>query len=326
MAYSLAQIADEFSLDYEGDGELAIAGLCGLSDNLEDHLSFISSVKLLDLAEGSNMCAFVTLPGYPVKGKTNLFPDNPNYAIAKIAQLFVRHSASTRSNVHPSAIIDATATIAASAVLGANVVIGAHTTVGERSTISAGCIVLDRVNIGDDCMFHPNCVVRERCSIGDRALFQPGVVIGGDGFGYIRYEQDHVKIPQLGNVIIESDVEIGANSSVDRARFTSTLIRQGTKIDNGVVVAHNVQVGERCIIVAQCGLSGSSRIGDDVVLAGQTGLVGHIEIANGVTVLGKSMVTKDIREPKVIWGGSPARPAKLWKRAIARLYAGIERK
>ncbi len=326
MAYSLVQIAHEFSLDYEGDGELSIVGLCGLSDNLENHLSFVASSKLLNLAENSNMCAFVTLPGYPVKGKTNLFHENPNYAIAKIAQLFVKQQSSTSTNVHPSAVVDATATIAPSAVLGANVVVGANSTIGERSTISAGCVILDRVNIGDDCMLHPNCVIREDCTLGDRVLFQPGVAVGGDGFGYIRHEQDHVKIPQLGNVIIESDVEVGANSTIDRARFTSTRIGKGTKIDNGVVVAHNVQVGERCIIVAQCGLSGSSRIGNDVVLAGQTGLVGHIGIADGVTVLGKSMVTKDIRDTKAIWGGSPARPAKLWKQAIARLYAGIDRK
>lgn len=324
MAYSLAQIAHEFSLEYEGDGELQIAGLCGLSDNLVDHLSFVADKKVLALAQASNMCAFVTLRDCAVKGKANLFHDDPNYAIARIAQLYAKPRTPQSTNVHPSAVIDATATISGSAILGPNVVVGAFTTIGERSKISAGCVIADRVEVGEDCMLHPNCVVREDCKIGDRVVFQPGVVVGGDGFGYIRYEDDHVKIPQLGNVVIEADVEVGANSSIDRARFTSTRIKQGSKIDNGVVIAHNVQIGQRCIVVAQCGLSGSSRIGDDVVLAGQTGLVGHIEIASGVTILGKSMVTKDIRESGV-WGGSPARPAKLWRRAIARLYAGLER-
>jgi len=324
MAYSLAQIAHEFSLDYEGDGDLQIAGLCGLSDNLADHLSFVADKKMLAIAEASNMSAFVTLRDCAVNGKTNLFHADPNYAIAKIAQLYAKPRPPKSMNRHPSAVIDATASISESAVIGANVVIGADAKIGQRSTISAGCIISERVEIGEDCMFHANCVVREACSIGDRVIFQPGVVVGGDGFGYIRYQHDYVKIPQLGNVVIEADVEVGANSSIDRARFTSTRIKQGSKIDNGVVVAHNVQIGERCIVVAQCGLSGSSRIGDDVVLAGQTGLVGHIAIANGVTVLGQSMVTKDIRESGV-WGGSPARPAKLWKRAIARLYAGLER-
>ena len=324
MAYSLAQIAHEFSLDYEGDGELQIAGLCGLSDNLADHLSFVATADVVDMAIASNMCAFVTLPDCPVEGKANLFHDDPNYAIAKIALLYTKARSQPRTNVHTSAVVDATATIAKSTILHANVVVGANSIIGERSIIDAGCVISDRVEIGEDCLLHPNCVVREDCIIGDRVIFQPGVVLGGDGFGYIRYKDEQVKIPQLGNVVIEGDVEIGANSSVDRARFTSTRIKQGSKIDNGVIVAHNVQIGERCILVAQCGVSGSSRIGDDVVLAGQTGLVGHIEIASGVTVLGQSMVTKNIHEPGV-WGGSPARPAKLWKRALARLYAGLER-
>jgi len=155
-------------------------------------------------------------------------------------------------------------------------------------------------------------------------VLQPGVVVGGDGFGYIKHHNEHVKIPQLGNVVIESDVEVGANTTIDRARFSHTRIRRGTKIDNCVMVAHNVQIGHRCIIVAQSGISGSTTLGDDVTLAGQVGLVGHINIANNVTLLGQSMATKDIRESGV-WAGSPARPAKLWKRAIARLYAGLAR-
>ncbi len=324
MAYSLAQIAHEFSLDYDGDGELQIAGLCGLSDNLAGHLSFVASPQVVDTAAASNMCAFVTLRDCPVEGKANLFHDDPNYAIAMIAKLYAKPNAPQTTNIHPSAVIDTTASLAGSAVIGAHVVIGAHTTIGERSQISAGCVISDRVEIGNDCLFHANCVVREDSEIGDRVILQPGVVVGGDGFGYIKHAQTHVKIPHVGNVVVEADVEIGANSSIDRGRFTSTRIKQGSKIDNAVMVAHNVEIGERCLLVAQCGISGSSRLGNDVVLAGQTGLVGHIDIADGVTVLGQSMVTKNIGEAGV-WGGSPARPAKLWKRALAKLYAGIER-
>lgn len=325
MAYSLAQIAHEFSLDYAGDGELQIKGLCGISDDLADHLSFVASPDVVDVAAASKMCAFVTLPGCPIEGKANLFHDDPNYAIAKIAQLYTKPHLQQDSMVHSSAVVDVTATIANSAVLHANVVVGANSIIGERSIVSAGCVISEHVEIGKDCLLYPNCVVREDCVIGDRVILQPGVVLGGDGFGYIKYKDDHVKVPQLGNVVIEADVEIGANSCIDRGRFTSTRVKQGSKIDNGVMVAHNVQIGERCLLVAQCGIAGSSRIGDDVVLAGQSGLVGHIEIASGVTVLGQSMVTKSIREAGV-WGGSPARPAKLWKRALAQLYAGLERR
>lgn len=324
MTYSLAQIAREFALDYEGDEELIITGLCGLSDNFAGHLSFVSEQNLLAAAEASKISAFVTLPGCKVKGKANLFHENPELAIAKIAQLYVKSNLTQDENIHPGAIIDATAKIAATAAVGANVVIGADTVVGERSIVLAGCVIADRVTIGNDCLLHANCVVREDSSLGDRVILQPGVVIGGDGFGFVKQGGEHVKIPQLGNVVIESDVEIGANSTIDRARFSATRIKRGTKIDNGVMIAHNVQIGERCLIVAQSGISGSSRLGDEVVLAGQVGLVGHIEIADNVTLLGQSMATKDIREPGV-WAGSPARPAKLWKRALARLYAGLAR-
>ena len=244
--------------------------------------------------------------------------------IAKIAKLFVKSHITQDANLHENATIDPSAKIAPSAVLGANVVIGADAVIGENSVVLAGCVVMDRAVIGNGCLIHPNCVVREDCVLGDRVILQPGVVVGGDGFGFITRDQEHMKIPQLGNVVIGSDVEIGANSTIDRGRFSATTIRRGTKIDNSVMIAHNVQVGERCLIVAQSGISGSSRLGDEVVLAGQVGLVGHIDITDNVTLLGQSMATKDIREPG-IWAGSPARPAKLWKRAMARLYAGLAR-
>jgi UDP-3-O-[3-hydroxymyristoyl] glucosamine N-acyltransferase len=322
MAYRLAEIGKQFSLSMEGDdGTLEIDGLCGLSDNFEGHLSFVGDRSLLDAAAKSSIPAFVTLTGCPVAGKANLFHDYPDYAIAKIATLFLKDVAIPQ-RVDNSASIASGATIADSAVIGANVVVGTDVKIGERTHIMAGTVLLDRVEVGEDCKIYPNCVLREGSVLRDRIILQPGVVIGGDGFGYIKYEQDRVKIPQLGNVILDSDVEVGANSTIDRARFSSTRIGRGTKIDNNVVVAHNVNVGERCILVAQSGIAGSTRLGNDVVLAGQVGMVGHISVTDNVTLLGQSMATKDIRNPGV-WAGSPARPAKLWKRAIARLYAGI---
>ncbi len=208
-------------------------------------------------------------------------------------------------------------------MIGPLCVIGADVEIGARTVVQAGSVIMDRVTIGNDCLIHPHCTVREDCSLGDRVVVQPGAVIGGDGFGFVMHDGEHVKIPQLGTVVIESDVEIGANTTIDRGRFTATRIGRGTKIDNGVMVAHNVQVGERCLLVAQSGISGSTRLGDNVVLAGQVGLVGHIDIADNVTLLGQSMATKNINEAGV-WAGSPARPAKLWKRAFARLYSGLK--
>ena len=319
MAYRLAAIAEEFSLDYLGDGDLVITGVCGLTDDATAHLSFITDGKFQQQAETSNIPAFVVSPGKAVAGKSCLFHPNPEYAIAKIAELFAPSMLSDCQSPHPSAVIDPSAQIASSARVSAKVVVGAQTSIGENTTLMPGCVIMDRVTIGRDCLVHANCVIREDCQIGDRVILQPGVVIGGDGFGFVKYDHEHVKIPQLGKVDIESDVEIGANTTIDRARFSATRIKRGTKIDNGVMIAHNVQIGEKCLIVAQSGISGSTTLGDEVVLAGQVGVVGHVRIADRVTLLGQSMATKDIDQSGT-WAGSPARPARLWKRAIARLY------
>lgn len=323
MSYKLEQIAREFALELSGDPTLEIIGLCGLSDDLEHHLSFVNDDKYRDAAAASGIPAFITRPDGAVAGKTNLFHPQPEYAMAIIARLFAKPVGLPAGNPDPSAIIDPSATLGPDCVIGPLCVIGAQVEIGARTVIHAGSVVMDRTSVGADCLIHPRATIREDCVLGDRVIVQPGAVIGGDGFGFVMHEGEHVKIPQLGTVVIESDVEIGANTTIDRGRFTATRIGRGTKIDNGVMVAHNVQVGERCLLVAQSGISGSTRLGDNVVLAGQVGLVGHIDIADNVTLLGQSMATKNINEAGV-WAGSPARPAKLWKRAFARLYSGLK--
>lgn len=323
MTYRLEQIAREFSLDLSGDPDLEIIGLCGLSDDLDHHLSFVGAARYRDGAAASRIPAFITRPDAAVAGKANLFHPEPEYAMAIIARLFAKPAGHPPVNPDPSAVIDPSASIGPDCVIGPLCVIGAHVELGARTVVHAGSVILDRTRIGADCVIHPNATIREDCVLGDRVVVQPGAVIGGDGFGFVMHEGEHVKIPQLGTVVIESDVEIGANTMIDRGRFTATRIGRGTKIDNGVMVAHNVQVGERCLLVAQSGISGSTRLGDNVVLAGQVGLVGHIDIADNVTLLGQSMATKNISEAGV-WAGSPARPARLWKRAFARLYSGLK--
>ena len=164
--------------------------------------------------------------------------------------------------------------------------------------------------------------MREDSVLGDRVILQPGVSIGGDGFGFVKHGEEHVKIPQLGHVVLEADVEIGANSTVDRGRFTETRIGRGTKVDNLVMLAHNVTTGSHCLIIAQVGVSGSTTLGNRVTLAGQVGTVGHVKVVDDVTVLGKGGITKDIRKPGV-YAGMPLKPARLWRKAMARLYAGL---
>ena len=319
-----AEVARAIGATLTGEPELVIEGLCGLSDNLPGRLSFIGKLTQRRLAEASAIPAFITRPDHAVQGKTCLLHGDPDYAIARAAALFEpeRLSYVTASPIHPTAVIHPDAHLGPDCRVGAHVVIGRGARLGARCRLYPGAVVMDRAVLGDDCVLNPNTVVREDCILGNRVVLQPGVVIGGDGFGFIERDGHHQKIPQLGNVVLEDDVEVGANSTIDRGRFTATRVGKGSKIDNLVMLAHNVQVGEHCLIVAQTGVSGSTQMGDRVVLAGQVGVTGHLRICSDVTVMGKSVIAKHVLKPGV-YAGIPIRPIALWKKAVARLYAGL---
>ena len=317
--FTLADIAERYDLELDGDGHIPITCLCGISDDLPQSLSFIKDATQVSAAAASRIAAFVVPLGTRIPGKPSVRHANPDLAMATIAELFAKPAYHPRQALHASAVVEASASLGAGVSIGPQVTIGERVAVGARSTIMAGCVVMDDARIGSDCVIYPNCVIREGVQIGDRVILQPGVVLGGDGYGFVWDGSRHVKIPQLGTVVIEDEVEIGANCTIDRGRFTATRIGRGTKIDNLVMVGHNVQIGGDCLFVAQSGIAGSTRIGNRVTLAGQVGVVGHIEIGDDVTVLGQSMVTKNIEEAGA-YGGSPARPAQLWHRAVARFY------
>ncbi len=325
MSYTLAEIGERFGLELDGDPALAIGGLCGLTDDLPGCLSYVGSPKLLEQAAKSRIAAFITRPGLPVAGKANLYSDDPEYAIARIAEWFRPTPMEQNGSIHPSAVIGEEVILGEAVRIGPGVIIGSHVRIGAHTEVLAGTVVMDHVAVGENCLIYPNVTIREHCSLGDRVILQPGVVIGGDGYGYVLRDGEHRKIPQIGGVVIEDDVEIGANATVDRGRFLSTRVGRGTKIDNFVHVAHNVQVGQHCLLVSHVAIAGSTKLGDYVTLAGQVGLVHHIEIADGVTVLGQSMVTKSIKE-KGVWAGSPAQPADLWRRSVALAYKQAKKK
>jgi UDP-3-O-[3-hydroxymyristoyl] glucosamine N-acyltransferase len=182
----------------------------------------------------------------------------------------------------------------------------------------AGGYVGSGARLGTDCLLHPHAVVQHGCQLGDRVILHSGVVVGSDGFGYDTRDGRHLKIPQSGIVVVENDVEIGANTTIDRARFGRTVIGEGTKIDNLVMIAHNVVIGKHCIVCAQVGIAGSAQIGDYVILAGQAGLVGHIKVGDGAIVGAQTGVSNDI-EPGARVVGSPPRPIGEWKRSIVRV-------
>jgi UDP-3-O-[3-hydroxymyristoyl] glucosamine N-acyltransferase len=240
-------------------------------------------------------------------GKNYLVSADPARAFQTITELFLNAGASGFTGIHPSAVIHPSAqigpnvTIAPHAVIDRDVKIGANTHIGSHASIGYD------VEIGADCYIHPHCTIRERCLLGNRVILQPGAVIGSCGFGYTTDKQGrHVKLEQLGRVTLEDDVEIGANTTIDRARFKETLIRKGTKIDNLVQIAHNVEIGEHNLIAAQTGIAGSSKTGKYVMLGGQVGIVGHVTLDNHVLIATRGGVSKSLKSGK--YRGSPALP------------------
>lgn len=257
-----------------------------------------------------------------VDEKTPLLP-NKNYLLStdpsNAFQILIdflspqRKTPSGFTGIHPTAIIHETAKIDSDCHIGPHAVIDEGVTIGKHTFIGAGSYIGPNTCIGTNCTIHPRVVIREDCIIGNRVILQPGAVIGSCGFGYLtdKYGK-HTKLNQVGNVCIEDDVEIGANTTIDRSRFKSTIVKKGSKIDNLVQLGHGVEVGNDNIIVAQTGIAGSTKLGNHVVLAGQVAIAGHLELANGVTVAGKSGVTKSLSSGK--YGGIPAIPIDEYNR------------
>lgn len=322
MQLTLADLAARCDLKLDGPAGFTVGGVCGISDDRQDCVSFVATSEQVAAAARSRIPVFVTRPDAAVPGKHNLLHERPDLAICRVAALFAAAAYTPAAAIAASAVIAASARLGAEVVVGPGVVIGERVVIGDRTQLLAGCAVLDDARIGADCLLHPRVVIRECCVLGDRVILQPGVVIGGDGFGFVTDGSGHpVKVPQIGRVVLGDDVEIGANSTIDRARFTDTVVGNRTKIDNLVIVAHNVRIGESCLIAAQCGIAGSSRLGDRVRLGGQVGVIGHLAIGDDITILAQSLVTKNLDRPG-IYAGSPAMPVKAWRTAVARLRRG----
>ena len=246
-------------------------------------------------------------------GKNYLVSTDPTRVIQTIAELFIPQKPSGFTGIHPSAVIHPSAHIDPTATIGPNTTIDRDTKIGPHTLIGPNVSIGFEVEIGTECHIHPNTTIRERCRLGNRVILQPGSVIGSCGFGYAPDKLGrHTKLEQLGVVILEDDVEIGANTTIDRARFKATIIRKGTKIDNLVQIAHNVEVGEHNIIAAQTGIAGSAKTGKYVMMGGQVGIVGHVEIADQVMIATRGGVSKSLKTGK--YRGSPAIPINEYQR------------
>jgi UDP-3-O-[3-hydroxymyristoyl] glucosamine N-acyltransferase len=252
--------------------------------------------------------------GEPTADQAFIFLDKPSVGLARLcARIEQSLWPKPQPGVHPTAIVDREAKVAASATVGPFCVIEKGAQIGEGTHLQAHVFVGHDAQIGRDCWLMPHATLAAECILRDRVRLQPGVVVGSDGFGYEFVAGKHEKVPQVGNVIVENDVEIGANSTLDRARFSATRIGEGTKIDNLVQIAHNVIVGKHCIICAQAGISGSSTIEDYVILGGQAGIAGHLTIGRAAKVAGQAGVPSDI-PPNTSVKGTPCLPYQLEQR------------
>lgn len=326
MEKSLAEVARAIGGELVGDPEIRISGIAGLEDAREGQLAFLANPKYLPLLDKTLASAVITGPDVRSRTKNLIHSLNPSTAFSKAAALFVTGQYSRIQGIHPSAVIGTDVRLGAEVSIGPHVVIENEVSIGSRSVINAGSFVGCGSSVGDDCVIYPNVTISHQTRIGDRVVIHSGTVIGSDGFGYEWIDGKHQKIPQIGNVVIEDDVEIGANVTVDRARFNQTRIGRGTKIDNLVQIAHNVIIGENCIIVAQVAISGSTRLEDGVILAGQVGVAGHLTIGKNAVVGAQSGVSKSLPGHQSYFG-YPAKPmaqAKRLQAAQARLTRYID--
>ncbi|MBC7319988.1 UDP-3-O-(3-hydroxymyristoyl)glucosamine N-acyltransferase [bacterium] len=315
MRYTLKEIAQLINGRLYGPPELVITGINSPDLAKETDICIIYDEKFLELAKGHNVGAVVIKEGLTID-KPHIVVDDPRAVMPTLLNLFVKKK--ELRGIDNTAIIGNNCTIPESCFVGPYVVIGDNVKLGERVVIMAGSKIGDEVIIGDDSVVGYNVVVEDRTIIGKRVKIQPGAVIGKEGFGFYRSKDGYIRIPHLGNVIVEDDVEIGANSIVDRATLGSTVIKKGTKIDSLVLVAHNVKIGEDTAIAGQTGIAGSSEIGNRCMLGGQVGIVDHVKIGDDSIILAQAGVIGDIPSNS-IFSGTPARPHRDWLKAQAIL-------
>jgi len=302
----------------EGDPGFELEGVGSLEEAGPADLGFLRAASNAKDLAGSRVGALIAPPEVDVAGRPVIRSPLPNLDFARATGILAP-PLRPAAGVHERAHVASTARVDPTAAVGALACVGAGSEVGARSVVHPGALVLDDVHLGADCVIHAGAVVREGSRLGDRVMLQPGAVIGGDGFGYEFNEKgEHEKVPQVGRVVLEDDVEVGANATVDRARFGETRIGRGTKIDNLVMVGHNVTIGAHSMLIAQAGIAGSTKLGERVIFMAQSGIVGHVEVGDGTFVGARGGVVEDTEPGSRLWG-FPARPERAWHRSQALL-------
>lgn len=318
MPISLGELATRFGCELDGDPDTRVDHVASLAAAGPGDLGFFTNSRLASQLVATRASAVVARDEDAATAPCAvLVSDNPYATFARIAALL--HPASpVRAGVHPQASVDSGARVAASAEVGAHAVVSAGAVIGERCVVGPGCFVGPECRVGDDTRLVANVTLARKVVLGERCLVHPGAVLGADGFGNAMTPEGWVKVPQVGGVRVGNDVEIGANTTIDCGALEDTVIGNGVRIDNLVMIAHNVHIGDHTALAAMTGIAGSSRIGARCMLAGQAGVVGHITICDDVVVSGQGMVSKDITEPGVYASSFPVEPVRDWNRRVAR--------
>jgi UDP-3-O-[3-hydroxymyristoyl] glucosamine N-acyltransferase len=314
----LADIAELLQGELSGDPDIEITGIAKIEDATEGDLTFLANPKYLKYLDSTSASAVLVSKSEEKVQLAHIRLDDPYIGFLQVLQHFHPPVNPNFGGIHSSAVVDNTVQLGANVEIGPFTFLGKNVQIGDDSCIYPGCVILDNVVIGKHCTIFPNVSIRENCVLGNHIIIHNGTVIGSDGFGFAPRGEKYMKIPQMGRVVIEDHVEIGANCTIDRATLGETLIQKGCKLDNLIQVAHNVIIGPNTVIAAQSGVSGSTKVGSNVVIAGQVGIVGHVTINDKAVLAAKSGVSKDVPAGEV-WFGSPAQQIMKQKKVEASL-------
>jgi UDP-3-O-[3-hydroxymyristoyl] glucosamine N-acyltransferase len=311
----LRELAVRLGCELHGDGDVEVAGVAGIEQAGPADVTFLANPRYASHLAGTRAAAVILSPGHeaPVP---SLVTDQPYLAFVRAVAL-LRPPSRPAPGVHPSAQVHPAAVLGPGVHVGALAVVGRGARVGARSVLHPHVVLYEDVELGEDCVLHSGVQVREQCRLGSRVVVQNGAVIGGDGFGFARDEGGrYLKFPQVGVVVVEDDVEIGALTAIDRAALGETRIGRGTKLDNLVQIGHSVAIGEDTVLAGQVGVAGSSRIGSRVMLAGQVGVAGHLTIGDGAIVTAQTGIPGSVEKGAIV-SGSPAIENRAWLKATA---------
>ncbi|MEP0821418.1 MAG: UDP-3-O-(3-hydroxymyristoyl)glucosamine N-acyltransferase [Ignavibacterium sp.] len=311
---TVAEIAEWLKGELVGDGTREITRVAKIEEAGPSDLTFLANPRYLPYVKRTGASAILVARTFDLASASApstlafIKVDDPYLAFLHVLKRLTPSVDPFARGIHPTAVISPTATLGSDVSVGAYAVIGEGTRIGDNTRIAEACVIGSMAEVGSDCRLYPHVTVYHQCRLGNRVTVHAGTVIGSDGFGFApKKDGTYEKIPQLGIVVIEDDVEIGSNCSIDRATIGETLIKKGVKLDNLIQVAHNVVIGENTVIAAQTGLSGSTKVGKNVMVAGQVGFAGHLEIADRSVIMAQSGVPSSITEPGKTWFGYPAR-------------------